>query len=93
MIADVLSRGVENCRTTVELCQYFGFKSSRELQAAIAAERKQGIPILSSCGKYNGYFMAKDREELIKFIRSMDNRRKEINEATQAARIALDQWL
>lgn len=92
MIAEVLSRGIENCRTTEELCQYFGFKNSRELQFAVAAERKKGVPILSSCGRYNGYFLAKDQEELKKFIKSMDNRRKEINEATQAARIALEQW-
>ena len=80
-IARLLSHGQENAvplRHLVSITKFDG----RKVRALIAAERLNGVPILSD--NQSGYYLPADDTEKEQFIRSMKHRAKEIERAAEA---------
>lgn len=71
------------------LAEALGFRSVRELQKAVEAERAAGAVILSDpCG--GGYYLSDDPEELRRFTRTLNARAKNTLKAAESAQRALD---
>lgn len=80
-ISRLLSHGQENAvplRHLVSITKFDG----RKVRALIAAERLNGVPILSD--NQSGYYLPADDTEKERFIRSMKHRAKEIERAAEA---------
>lgn len=80
-ISRLLSHGQENAvplRHLVSITKFDG----RKVRALIAAERLNGVPILSD--NQSGYYLPADDTEKEQFIRSMKHRAKEIERAAEA---------
>lgn len=90
MIQEALLPGKENLKTTEELVKYYKLDSVRELTQIINKERTSGAVILSTTSNGGGYYLPADDLEIKEFIRSMDNRVKRINQATESARKLLE---
>ena len=87
-IADVLKRGEENAIPSKQLAEMLGFSSVRQLQQAIAAEvDTTGALILAS--SRGGYFLAADRDELLRYKRSLRNRARNTFRRLKAVNNAL----
>lgn len=73
-----LPKGEENAITSRELTKLCGYRSIRDLQEKVAAERAAGAPILSTCRHGGGYFRADDgakgQQELEKCRRTLTSR-------------------
>lgn len=80
-ISDYLHEGAENGLKLSELVQ-LTHMDERTLRRAINTERKMGIPIVTDC--VNGYFIAKNEHDLIRFRHSMQHRAGEIMRIVQA---------
>ena len=94
-IFDMLPQGEGNAVTTNALVKLTGYKSARDLQNKIAAEREQGYLILSTCRNGGGYFRPADGEqgqqEIARFIQTLKARAINTLVAIKAARKALAQ--
>lgn len=88
-IAGMLPRGSENAITTVELLRRTGYACKRQLTKVIQAERKAGAMIASRTDGQGGYFQPATKEELERYIRSMDHRARQIMVTIATARKAL----
>lgn len=90
-VARYLGYGEENALRAAELCDKVGYRSTRALRAAVAQERRKGIPILSSNA---GYFLpdtgAKGQREADAFYRSMRSSAVNVFRAASAAREYLE---
>lgn len=91
MIAELLRKGKENAVTTKHLMAVCHFSSKSELQRQIAKERADGALICSTTVGSGGYYLPKDRDEIQKFINSMNSRAKNILKSVTAAREYLNQ--
>lgn len=87
-IYDLLPVGAENAVSRRELSALTGIED-RQLRRQIAQERRAGVLILSSTESNGGYYRAASREELQRYVRSMQSRCKEILAVIRAAEEAL----
>ncbi len=85
-LLDYIPTGAKNAIQAGELCERAGFPSVRVLQKEIHRLREKGHLICSSTEPPAGYFLAADRQEAARFIRSMESRQREIGRAIQAAK-------
>lgn len=85
-VARYLGRGEGNALRAADLCNRVGYRSTRTLRAAIARERRAGIPILSSNA---GYFLPdageKGQREAAAFCRSLRSSAVNVFRAASAA--------
>lgn len=88
-VYDFLRYGKENAIPTKTLAKALGFRSVRELQRAVEAERAAGAVIL--CDSHGaGYYLSNDPEELLSFARTLNARAKNTAKAAESAQRALD---
>lgn len=85
-VAQYLGHGEGNALRAADLCNRVGYRSTRTLRAAIARERRAGIPILSSNA---GYFLPdageKGQREAAAFCRSLRSSAVNVFRAASAA--------
>ena len=86
-IAALLPRGEENALPTLELMALAGYASVRQLQKQIEAERAAGALILSASA--GGYFLPKNRAEILRYERTLHSRAVNTLRTLQSARRAL----
>ena len=86
-IAALLPRGEENALPTLELMALAGYASVRQLQKQIEAERAAGALILSA--STGGYFLPKNRAEILRYERTLHSRAVNTLRTLQSARRAL----
>ena len=90
-IEKTIPRGAANAISTADLVELAGCKTKRQLQNMIAAERARGALILSSTS--GGYFLPapgqEGREELRRFVATLQSRAVSTLRTLQEARIAL----
>ena len=91
MVSELLKKGKENAMTTKELMEIFHLSSKRELTTQVARERAAGVIICSKTSGKGGYYLPKDREEIVEFIDSMGNRAKNTFKTLKFAREYLRQ--
>lgn len=91
MVFEVLGTGKENAIPSEYLRQILKFKSVRDLQKQIQAERLQGKVILSSSHAPGGYYLPSCRGEAKEFIMTLENRAGATLEAIQSAKEYLKQ--
>ncbi len=89
IVYDALSVGRENAVPLKQLAKQLGFRSVRDLQKQVEAERKAGAVILSD-SQGAGYYLSDDPEELAKFTQRMERRAKNTLNAVRSAQLALD---
>lgn len=87
-IYDLLPIGAENAVSRRELSALTGIED-RQLRRQIAKERRAGALILSSSEINGGYYRAASREELQRYVRSMQSRCREILAVIRTAEEAL----
>lgn len=85
-LLDYIPTGAENAISSKELFVRSGFSSIRALQQEIHRLREQGHVICASTEPPAGYYIAADRQEAARFVRSMESRRREIGRAIKAAK-------
>lgn len=90
-IYDLLPVGAENAVSRRELSALTGIED-RQLRRQIAKERRAGVLILSSSESNGGYYRAASREELQRYVRSMQSRSKEILTVIRTAEEALQNY-
>ena len=90
-IFDLLPVGAENAVSRRELSALTGIED-RQLRRQIAKERRAGVLILSSSESNGGYYRAASREELQRYVRSMQSRSKEILTVIRKAEEALQNY-
>ena len=85
-LLDYIPTGAENAISAKELCARSGFPSIRAMRQEIHRLREQGHIICASTDPPAGYYIAEDRQEAARFVRSMESRRREIGRAIKAAK-------
>lgn len=88
-VYDSLQYGRVNAVPSKVLAQALGFRSVRELQKAVEAERAAGAVILCD-SQGAGYYLSDDPEELRRFTRTLNARAKNTIRAAESAQRALD---
>ena len=91
MVSELLNKGKENAITTKELMEKCNFPSNRELTAQVSRERAAGVLICSKTSGHGGYYLPKNREEIVEFINSMSSRAKNIFSTLKYAKEYLNQ--
>ncbi len=86
MVFEILRTGKENAIRSEYLCHILKFRSVRELQKQIQAERMQGKVILSRSDAPGGYYLPADRYETREFIATLENRAGATLEAVRSAK-------
>ena len=76
-LSEILRTGLENSVTAKTICTWYGV-SNRDLTKAIAAARKKGIPICASVGATPGYYLARNKQEMKDYCRSLSHRIAEL---------------
>ncbi len=84
-ISEYLKEGKENATSMETLIQRTGY-SRRDIQKMIAAERRDGILIVSDTQRPGGFYLPGNAEELAEFVRHMDSRAKAAMVACRGAR-------
>ena len=92
MVYEVLKVGERNALSPDYLRVTLGFKGNRALQKQIEHERKQGKVILSSTQPPGGYFLPETKQEIRRFIRTLENRGSKTLDALNGARALLDSF-
>lgn len=91
IIEATLPHGAESAVPARVLAEHFGFRSVRQLQKAVEAERQHGAIILTRTG--GGYYRPAEgeegRAEIVSFIRTLDARARHTQAALKSARAAL----
>lgn len=85
-LLDYIPTGAQNAIPAKELCKRAGFPSVRSMQQEIHRLREKGHIICASTDPPTGYYIAADRQEAARFVRSMESRRREIGRAIKAAK-------
>ena len=85
-LLDYIPTGAENAINTKTLLQDSGLRSVRALRKEIHRLRERGHIICASTDPPTGYYIAADRQEAARFVRSMESRRREIGRAIKAAK-------
>ena len=84
-----LAYGRNNAIKCQTLAQLLGYKTVRELQKQVEAERAAGYVIL--CDPQGaGYYLSDDPAELEQFVRTLKARASNTIKAARSAQIALD---
>lgn len=84
-----LSYGRNNAIKSPVLAKLLGYRSVRELQKQVEAERAAGYVIL--CDSHGaGYYLSDDPAELARFTRTLNARARNTIKAAQSAQMALD---
>lgn len=89
-VQDSLRYGKENAIPSKVLAEALGFRSVRELQKAVEAERAAGAVILCD-SQGAGYYLSKDPVELQRFTRTLNARARNTIRAAASAQRALDE--
>lgn len=86
-VANLLSVGSENAHTAQELATWRNCKP-RDVTKAVERERQHGAAICATCDPENpGYYLAKDTEDLCRYLQSLKRRRRNVAK-TEAALVA-----
>lgn len=88
-VRDSLSSGKENAIPSRTLAEVLGFRSVRDLQKAVEAERAAGAVILCD-SQGAGYYLSDDPDELYRFTRTLNARARNTIRAAESAQRALD---
>ena len=84
MIYELLSLGRENARTASDLATMTGL-DRRAVSLIIERERRAGRPICATTDSTTpGYFIAADRDEMARYIASLQHREREIAKTRRA---------
>lgn len=89
IVYESLQYGRENAVKSAELAKRLGFKTVRELQKQIEAERAVGYVILSD-SHGAGYYLSNDPVELRRFVNTLNARAANTIRASESAQRALD---
>lgn len=89
IVYESLNYGRENAVKSTELARRLGFKTVRELQKHIEAERAAGYVILSD-SQGAGYYLSNDPVELRRFVNTLNARAANTIRASESAQRALD---
>lgn len=89
IVYESLQHGRENAVKSAELAKRLGFKSVRELQKQVEAERANGYVILSD-SQGAGYYLSNDPVELRRFVNTLNARAANTIRASESAQRALD---
>ena len=92
MVYEILKVGERNALSPDYLRVVLGFKNNRALQKQIEKERRQGKVILSSTQPPGGYFLPETKQEIRRFIRTLENRGRKTLDALNGARALLDSF-
>ena len=74
MIEELLHTGIQNALSPEYLAAVTGLDSVRAVQKQIERERRSGAVILSSTVPPGGYYLPANRSEVMRFIRTLENR-------------------
>lgn len=88
-VHDALPYGREHAIPSQTLASILGFRSVRDLQKAVEAERAAGYVILSDTTG-GGYYLSDDPDELRRFTRTLYARARNTMRAAESAQRALD---
>ena len=88
-VYDSLRHGKENAIPSKILAAALGFRSVRELQKQVEAERAAGCVILCD-SQGAGYYLSNDPVELKRFTRTLNARAKNTLKAAESAQRALN---
>ena len=88
-VKDSLRYGRENAIPSKSLAEILGFRTVRDLQKVIEAERAAGAVILSDPNGA-GYYLSDDPEELRKFTKTLNARARNTMRAANSAQDLLD---
>lgn len=78
VIAEVLNVGEDFALDATTLCSFLGLQK-RQLTKIIAAERREGAFICASTDlAHPGYFIAESVDEFRRYLRSLENREREL---------------
>lgn len=88
-VCDYLKFGRENAIPSKQLAAAMGFRSVRDLQKAVEAERSAGAVILCD-SQGAGYYLSNDPVELRRFTQTLNSRAKNTIRAAESAQRALD---
>ncbi|MEF2877351.1 MAG: hypothetical protein U0N90_02940 [Blautia sp.] len=91
MIYEFLEVGEENALSPEYLKAALGFRTIRALQKQIEQERAQGKVILSSTIPPGGYYLPSNKNEIRRFIRTLENRGSRTLAALNGAKELLSQ--
>lgn len=86
MIQEILKIGKENALSPEYLANKLHLGTVRALQKQVEKERKQGAVILSSSVPPGGYYLPGSRQEVMEFIRTLENRADGTLEALESAK-------
>lgn len=89
IVYESLDYGRENAVRSKDLAKRLGFKTVRELQKQIEAERAAGYVILSD-SQSAGYYLSNDPVELRRFVNTLNARAANTIRASESAQRALD---
>lgn len=88
LVRDALFYGRGNAIPSKALAKSLGFRSVRDLQKVVEAERAAGAVILCD-SQGAGYYLSDDPGELRRFIRTLNARAKNTVRAAESAQRAL----
>lgn len=92
MIEEILHTGIQNALSPEYLAAVTGLDGVRAVQKQIERERRSGAVILSSTQPPGGYYLPANREEVRRFIRTLENRAGETMRALDSARKYLEEF-
>ena len=92
MVYEILKVGERNALSPNYLRAALGFTSNRAVQKQIEHERKQGKVILSSTQPPGGYYLPETKQEIRRFIRTLENRGSKTLDALNGARALLNSF-
>lgn len=92
MVYETLKVGEINALSPDYLRVMLGFKSNRALQKQIEKERGQGKVILSSTQSPGGYFLPETKQEIRRFIKTLESRGNKTLDALDGARKLLEEF-
>ena len=89
IVYESLQYGRENAVKSADLAKRLGFKTVRELQKQVEAERTAGYVILCD-SQGAGYYLSNDPVELRRFTRTLNARAANTLRAAESAQRVLD---
>ena len=92
MVYEILKVGERNALSPDYLRITLVLTSNRAVQKQIEHERKQGKVILSSTQPPGGYFLPETKQEIRRFIRTLENRGSKTLDAINGARKLLEEF-
>lgn len=92
MVYEVLEIGERNALSPDYLRVTLGLTSNRAVQKQIEHERRQGKVILSSTQSPGGYFLPETKQEIRRFIRTLESSGNKTLDALDGARKLLEKF-